>query len=317
MAKSKTKTEVGTASVSTVKLPREKVVRDRLLEAKGALENGYLEMAQLISEAFHKEFHLNWGFGTFREYCEQELEIGYHKATYFMDIWDKVKTLELPKSKVTKLGWTKMKDIAAVVTKENAEELLEKASSMSSRELTETVKTMRKSDPNKDKNVPVTVTFSVKMGESEHRVVLDAIEEAKKLLETDQTTLALETICSDWMEAKGGQPTVTALEDYIAYLENVFPVKISFKSVKKAKASKPVAPPEEEEDEAPPKKAAAKKGKKGAEKGAKPKKAAKKVAPVEDEDQEDPLADDVDVDSYDDENEDADINALLGLDDDE
>ena len=311
MAKSKTKTEVGTASVSTVKLPREKVVRDKLLEAKGALENGYLEMAQLISEAFHKEFHLKWGFGTFREYCEQELEIGYHKATYFMDIWDKVKTLELPKGKVTKLGWTRMKDIAAVVTKENAEELLEKASHMSSRELTETVKTMRKSDTTKkDKGVPVTVTFSVKMGESEHRVVLDAIEEAKKLLETDQTTLALETICSDWMEAKGGQPSVTALEDYIAYLESVFPVKISFKSVKKTKAPKQEAPLEEEE-EAVPEKATAKGGKKGAKKGAKAKKAAK-AAPVEED-----LEDETDLDSSIEDDDDTDINALLGIDDDE
>ena len=102
---SKQGTESGTVEKSKVKMTRQEIVREKILEAQGQIEGGYLEMAQLLTEAYHGDFHETWGFETFEAYCDKELDIKYRKARYFIDIWDKVKSLDLPKDQVAALGW--------------------------------------------------------------------------------------------------------------------------------------------------------------------------------------------------------------------
>lgn len=217
--------EVG---ASTKQLPRAEMVRQAILEAHKAIETNYIALAQLLSEAYHKEFYTEWGFKDFREYCETELDIHYRKAMYLVDIWDKVKSLGLSKAKVAKLGWTKMKDIASVVTAENQAEWLEKADKMTSRELTEAVQVSRKADTSQAGPVPTITTMTFRLSEAEANIITEALEEAKKLTETDNAVMALEIICQDWLEQKGISPTRTNLDDRVKFLEAAYGVDITW-----------------------------------------------------------------------------------------
>ena len=276
MAKVKTVTKVGAAHVSKVAASREKIVREKLAEVKDGIETGYLDLSELLSEAYHKEFHLVWGFETFEKYCQAELDMAYRRAMYLVDIWDKVKSLDLPRTRVAKLGWSKMKEVAAVVTKKNAEALLKKAENMTVKELKEHTRTMRRTDFGGKGGTrgPETKAWSFRLGESESKVVEDAITEAKKMMETDSVGVAIEGICSEWLTYKGGHPEAAALEDFISYLERMYPVKISFKAAPKKKSNGKGEEASEVLEEVEGKKS--EKGKKG-----KKAKAAKKEEPEE------------------------------------
>jgi len=202
-------------------------VREKIAELNSGIEADFLDLASLLSEAYHKEFYLEWGFSSFEEYCTKELDTKYRKAMYFVEIWDKVKVLDLPSKKVKAIGWTKMKDLVSVASEENVDDLVEKAEKQSSREFTEVVKQLR--TPGESRVKITTMTF--KMGETEAVVIADALAEAKKMVGMDNATLALEMICQEWLEMKGVSPERAKLVDMVAYIEKVYPVKITVEEV--------------------------------------------------------------------------------------
>lgn len=304
--KTKQEVEVGTV---VKKLPRAETVRQEILEAHKTIEVSYVDLAKLLSEAYHKEFFREWGFTDFKEYCETEVGTQYRKAMYLVDVADCVKKHGLSTAKIAKLGWTKMKDLAAVITEDNAKEWMDKAEKLSTRDLAEQVKIHRKEEGGARGAAPSLTTMKFTMGEAEANVITEAIEEAKKLLEggdsSQQSVLALEMICQDWLEMKGTTPTRSSLSNHVKYLERVYGVKLT---ITKGKAKVKEVEEEPEEEEAPvkakgkakkeePVKAPTKKGKKVETPPAK----AKGKKKVEDDDDDDG------------EEGDQDINSLLGI----
>ncbi len=244
MAKSKTTTKSTSKTTNksegkaAVKIPRQEEVRGALKEAHAAIEQNYMSLCELLYEAYHRDYFTEWGFDEFADYCETELDIKYRKAMYLVDIWDKVKTLKLSKAKVAKLGWTKMKDIASVINEDNAKEWLEKAEKMTSREVTEAVKVTRRPDSSNGEAVPTITTMTFKMSEGEANIITDAIEEAKKLTDSNNSVVALEMICQDWLMDKGATPERTGLDDYIKYLGDLYGVTLTYKAKTKSEQSK-------------------------------------------------------------------------------
>jgi|GEM_PF-6968009 len=226
-AKTKTRQNSSNKSSGTTSTPRHKAVRAELKDLHKSIEDNYLDMARLLHEAYTKEFYIEWGFEEFRDYCEGELDIHYRKAMYLIGIWDKVTELGLPKSKVKKIGWSKMKDLYTVINEDNAEEWLASAAKMTTREVTEAVKEVR--SERGTSRTPSTTTLSFRANESEASIILDAIAEAKKLTENDNDTVALEMICQDWMESQGATPERASIDDIIAYLEKVYGVEVTYR----------------------------------------------------------------------------------------
>ena len=140
-----------------------------------------------------------------------------------------------------------MKELVDIINEKNAEEWLEKAEKLSSRELTAEVKVIRKKTGTDRR--PTSTTLKIPMQEAEASVILEGIEEAKKLCETDDMAVALEMIVQDWMELKGASPERTSLEDHIQFLEKAYGVKVTFKAAKqsaKKKVEKEKSKPAEE-----------------------------------------------------------------------
>jgi len=230
-AKTKAKVSSGVAEKTPAQL-----VREQIQDAESGQSESSIDLSRLLYDAYHKEYYREWGFDTFEAYAEAELQVGYRKGQYLIGIWDKVKSLNLSVERVKKVGWTKMKDIAAVVTKDNQKELLEKSEKMTSREVTEMVKVMRVADPTQTAAIPKITTISIRMGESEAQTILSAIEEAKKLCGSDNQVLALEMVCQDWLTDKGAVPERSSLENLISYAEKVYGVYLVPGTKEKKKA---------------------------------------------------------------------------------
>jgi len=235
MAKSKSKTEVKTETKAKGKVAQKAatLVRKKILDAQKAKESSALVLAELLSEAYHKEYFIQWGFDEWPDYCDQELDVHYRKAMYMVDIWDKLVEFDLDPKEAAKLGWTKMKEISSIITKRNAEGLMQKAGEMSSREFTEKVVKKVRQARGTDRK-PITTSMKLVLNEDEASVILEAIKEAKKLTESDNDVVALEMICQDWMEDKGAVPEATSLEARITFMEKAYGVKLEVKG-KKAK----------------------------------------------------------------------------------
>lgn len=233
--KSKVESATGEVQVPASKLKRSDVIRDTIREAKQNISENYLTLAESLYEAYHREYYKEeWGYSSWEEYCSKDLDESYRKTMYLIEIWDKAKGLKIPKEKMQKLGWTKMKDLVAVLNEENAKEWLKKAETMSSRELTEAVKLVRKTDTS-DVDLPTITSMTLRMSESEASAILDAIDVAKRLCETDNAVVALEMICQDWMETQAGQPERRTLENHIAYLQKIYGIEMSWKVAEKVK----------------------------------------------------------------------------------
>lgn len=249
--KSASTSATGKAVKATQKQKRHELVMAKILEIDDRLETSYLNLSQLLSETYHKEYPELWGYEEgpqgFRDFCDAKLSVGYRKSMYMIDIWDKVIKFRLDKKKVAALGWTKMKDIVTVINAKNAAKWLEKAKKMSSREVTEACKISKRPDSGKD--VPSIVSMKFQMGESEANIVTDALSEAKKLLNTTNDTNALEYICQEWMGTAGVTPERASLADHIKGLEVAFGVNITTKVDKKKQAAMKKAKKEAEAEE--------------------------------------------------------------------
>ena len=240
--KTEAKSTSGKVKQSSVKLTTSEQCREAILVARDRVDSGYMDLSKLLHQAYYKEFYVEWGHEDFRSYCDAELGTDYRKAMYLVDIWDKVRKLNLPLKEVEAIGWSKMKEVAAVIDEKNAKEWLTKAKEMSARDLQEAVRLVRKSDGTLGDTVPKITTMSLKMSESEAGIILDAIEEAKKLCENDNPVVALGMICQDWSESQGQAPKRASLEDHIKFLERVYGVKLSYGEEGEEPYAKRVAP---------------------------------------------------------------------------
>lgn len=89
-------------------------------------------------EELDERYKENKGFELF---VNEVLGIEYRKAMYLVDIYYKFNKFKIPSEKVSELGWTKASRIAAVMTDDNASDLVELADNSSLSELTESIKT--------------------------------------------------------------------------------------------------------------------------------------------------------------------------------
>lgn len=228
MTKAKVKATTGntkTGKVKTKAIPRSDQVRKQIKEARSSVDKGSMDMAKLLSEIYHKEYHLAWGFSNFEAYCDMELDFQYRKAKYLVEIWDKVKTFNIDQKRLEAIGWTKLRELVKVMDAENVEEWLERAESSSYRELHTTISTRIGSG----EDVNQITTFKLRMDAGEAAIIMEALDAAKSMLSSDKenTTLALQMICQDWMEAHGHSPEKTPLAVHVAYLEKIYGIKVT------------------------------------------------------------------------------------------
>lgn len=155
----------------------------------------------------------DWWVGeadSFKDFIPQQFGLHYRKAMYLIKIYDGLVEAEIPWHKVSGLGWTKLKELAKILTLENVDEWVAKAHDMSVLQLIAAVKEFNSgelstdgtTDP--DSSGVATITFKVHPDQKE--TIIQAVEQALEESDTEYKGVALEAICLNYLAGGSTKP---------------------------------------------------------------------------------------------------------------
>jgi hypothetical protein len=232
---------------------RQEMTRQYIKQAAQVSDRLNLVAGELLFECAKNAYWKEWEFtdekgetrkyAKFEEYCDHEFSLGYRKAMYLISMYEKfIVELDLPIDVLGGLDWSKAKELVPVITKENAADLLDKASHMTFKQVQELAKSM--------KAAAKTGTAGAATGASEPAEVKEkiAFTVPKEKAETIRAALALaeslsgsadpgsqlDFICSDFTASSSGMGTdgaLSKLDVIIKNIERTFHVKLEITSV--------------------------------------------------------------------------------------
>lgn len=140
-------------------------------------------------------------FPSFKDYVENEAKMHYRKALHLVAIYNSLSESKVPWAKVKNLGWTKLKELAPILTLDNVDEWVAIASESTVLNLIELVRAAQSKDTQiEGKSSPV-VTKTFKLHSDQKATVEAALDKAREQANTDADTVALEFICLDFMNS--------------------------------------------------------------------------------------------------------------------
>lgn len=141
------------------------------------------------------------GFPAFDDFVYEKYGFQGRKARYLVSIYENLVTKQIPWEKVAHLGWTKLKDLAPIITPDNVDEWVAKAEKCTVVELQALIKAAKPDDGTektaKTTDEVVKMTFKFKADQAE--IIQQALAKAKGELHTDYDTVALENIAAGYV----------------------------------------------------------------------------------------------------------------------
>lgn len=210
MLKGKTKTKAGSKSSE-----QQDVIQEVSSVVEGLGQKGALEFADKLVEAEGlNQFRLGgvlsvinvegWyaaeGYETFREYVEARFGMKYRKAMYLIQIYDALVESGVAWAKVEHLGWSKLKELAGLLTPENVDEWVEIAEPKTVMELIEYIRSLAsKEEPaSGDESTPIS-TMSFKVHDDQKETIEAALDKSMKASGSEHKAVGLEMICLDFL----------------------------------------------------------------------------------------------------------------------
>lgn len=201
---------------------RDEIVRIEVKELIREIGNKFLALAFAMHEVWENAYYIKYGHTTFKSYCEDEAGYGHAKSKGLIAIAAKVKTLNLSLEQVEEVGWVKMRTIINVLNDENKKVLMQSALTKTMPFLLVDVRQHRTKSSNK---VESSVTLRLQMTEDQSSIVMDSIEKAKAVIDSENTSKALEHIAYEWVMG-GDQETTVPLKTVIAWVEKTYGVTL-------------------------------------------------------------------------------------------
>jgi hypothetical protein len=147
------------------------------------------------------------GFEAFDDFVEEKYGFASRKARYLISIYENLVTKMIPWEKVSHLGWTKLKDLAPVLTPENVDDWVAKAEKLTVKELQAVLKAEAGEGGEKiQKTTEDVIKISFKLKADQADIVTQALAKAKGELHTEFDSVAIENICSGYV---GGTSAVS------------------------------------------------------------------------------------------------------------
>lgn len=223
-------TQQAAPAVTTKPQKTGNVLLDAAAEIEGLTKTKALNMAErLIEEAGTNDFKLggvlkkileqSWfeGSESFDAFVHTKFGFQARKARYLISIYENLVTKNIPWEKVSGLGWTKLKELAPILTLENVDEWVAKAEKLT---VVELIAALKAGTPEAvDEAVKTTsdsTKFTIKLKKDQLENVTQAIAKAKAEAQTEFDSEALNMICLGY---NAGSSPVSApamsLEDMI------------------------------------------------------------------------------------------------------
>lgn len=201
------------------KLPEDSdALRKRTLDLRCRINTDFVYLAGAIQKIYHQGYWQGWGFSSFKEYVETELSIGYRQSMHYIGIMDSIDRYGIPLQRAIDLGWTRMREIVPHITDGNVQDLLTRAEGMSASQIQQEFLV----------TPPTTTrhTINVVASASEASAIFDAIDEAKRRLETESTSSALEYICQEWMMGNEGDASQLDIDSVVDFVHRNYGVTL-------------------------------------------------------------------------------------------
>jgi hypothetical protein len=143
------------------------------------------------------------GYESFDVFVFEKFGFQARKARYLMQIYVDLVNKQIPWEKVAHLGWTKIKDLAPILTLENLDEWVAKAENVTVLELQAMLKAKSETGgTEKTTDDFVKLKFNVKQDQAE--TIQHALAKAKGEVGTEFDTVALENICALYLGGNMG-----------------------------------------------------------------------------------------------------------------
>ncbi len=172
-----------------------------------AVDANYFKVGGLLSAIQANNYFTEKGYDNFKDCIEKEFGLAYRKAMYLIKIYNAIVAADVEWSKVAKIGWTKLKEIADILTKDNVDELVAKAAELTVLQLQEYVKTLMQGEgsvPTGEQGAKSDITtLTVKVHPEQKATIKEAMEKAKKEGNTDVDGVALEYVALSFVNTAG------------------------------------------------------------------------------------------------------------------
>jgi hypothetical protein len=139
------------------------------------------------------------GFPAFDDFVFEKYGFKGRKAAYLISIYDNLVTKQIPWDKVSHLGWTRLKDLAPILTPETVDEWVAKAEKLTVRELKALIDAGKGEGEKTAKTTADVVKMTFKFKQDQADIVQQALAKAKGELHTDFDTVAMENIAAGYV----------------------------------------------------------------------------------------------------------------------
>lgn len=179
------------------------------------IDHDFFKLGGVLSLIQANGWFMDQGYENFRAYVEAQTDIGYRKAIYLIGIYNGLVESGIKWEQVKHLGWTKLKELATLLTPDNVSEWVGLAENMTVLQLQEHIKAQTagaagKADaPSTDTTeAQKTTTKTFKLHADQKETVEAALDKCKHETGTDVDSVALEHICLDYL---GGDSVIKKL----------------------------------------------------------------------------------------------------------
>lgn len=187
-----------------------------------SIDHDYFRLGGVLAAIQAQGWFQDKGHETFRAFVEAECGIAYRKSMYLIQIYTGLVESGIPWDKVKHLGWTKLKELANILSPENVDEWVALAEQVTVLQLQEHIKQATKGAasgdnpeaPDAPKSDTTTMTF--KMHADQKETIREALDKAKHETGTEVDTVALEAICIDYL---GGSSKLKAVPSLKSLME--------------------------------------------------------------------------------------------------
>lgn len=178
------------------------------------IDTNYFKLGGVLKLIFKEQWYE--GFPSFGAFIGEKFGFGQRKADYLISIYTNLVDKQIPWEKVSHLGWTKLKDLAGILTLANLDEWVAKATPVTVAELQALIKASNGTDAGgttSEKTTADSVVMKFKLHNDQASDVQSALAKAKGELGTDFDNVALAGICSGYLaNANGVAGAISASE---------------------------------------------------------------------------------------------------------
>jgi len=171
--------------------------RENVKKLLNDIDSSWYDLSLELYYIYQHKIFIHWGFESFRDYVELELEIEYRIAMYRVKMAKAIEQYNIQKEKVIDIGWTKFKELLPYLSnnQQKNEKLFKLAKELTVKELQAKLK---KSKNKKQEAIKLVFQFN----QDQYELIDEALELGKEIFGIEDKNRILEAIISEWVSLK-------------------------------------------------------------------------------------------------------------------